>query len=447
MGIIKKLNNLLNLFRKKKASLDNHPTNNANFSSQPIYQAYDFSANEVRSLVLDMLKPVRKLIKDIDIDFYSSEQLIYAKVGLKSFLQPFSFEATMKIADIWQDAWTSTAVLKLKDIKVSLVSYFPKSFENWCGKKVISIIGFLGSILQKKHIAKNAHFYLQDQLLYIDFKPWLQHYLDFCENDCNNELKQIDQTHWLSSLFSKEGRYKGKRYLKNHIIFGGEISEDKPCLRIYMYRIPASLYKNDEVQKVIATNKSSLIGNWFEWSFAILTSFLLVSFLVPFGMEYVKLQPLYANNVFSLSSIIIYNTFLVLIPLFMFRVVLMPMRRIWQTRHGNIEILQAEVSRDQFFLPLLRKWIILLQTNENTALPTKLLLEIRSFLVAIGKQKYLLVDKIALIEKRRQIYFNFIIVGYLGVCILELLLLTQVLPTPKFLVSKINIILENILLK
>ena len=174
--------------------------------------------------------------------------------------------------------------------------------------------------------------------------------------------------------------------------------------------------------------------------------FLLVGFLVPFAMAYVKLVPFTFDNIFSLSSVIIYNTFIVLIPIFTFRIVLIPMRRLWESRHQRIEILQAEVARDQIFLPLLREWIVELQNQENAVISFDLTKKIRSFMLKIGKQKFFLVNKIHLINKRRKFYLSVLFISYLGVCLIEILFLTSLLPTPQFLANKINKILSFILL-
>lgn len=437
MKAFRKLHNLFNFIRKKPLAISK-PENISGFSPQSIYQSYDFDANDLRELILDFIKPAKSLVEDISINF-SDGQLFYSEVRLKSFLKPFSFRTKLKLIDLWQDHLTSTGVFELIQTDIHLISLLPRFIQNWCGQKLISIISFWGTFVQDDGNAKRAHFYLQEQFLYVDFQPWLSSYYQSRGTET--------EKHWISKFFSKQNRSKGKRYLQNHIIFGAEIVDAQAKLRIYLYRVPASFYKLSEIEKEGANYKTSLLGNWLEWLFAILTSFLLVSFLVPFGMAYMKLAPVEFDNLLSLPFIFLYNTFIVLIPLIIFRIVLIPMRRLWETRHGRIEILQAEVSRDQVFMPLLREWIVMLQKTDDLQIPYDMLCNIRAFLLKIGTQKYWLVNKISLIEKRRRMYVNIIIFSYLGVCLIELLFLTGALPTPQFIVNNINHLLELILLK
>ena len=438
MNAFRKLHNIFNFISKKTPDKNKTAAIPNSFSPQSIYQSYDFDTGELRELIMDFLKPAKSLVEDISINF-SDEQLFYSEVNLKSFLKPFSFRAKVKLVDLWQDQLTSTGIFELIQTDIHLISLLPRFIQNWCGKKLISLISFWGTFVQEDSKCQRAHFYLQEQFLYIDFQPWLNAYYQSSDEDAGN--------HWITKFFNKHARSKGKRYLQNHIIFGAEILGEPATLRIYLYRMPASFYKIAEIEKEGASYKSSFAGNWLEWLFAISTSFLLVSFLVPFGMAYMKLAPVEFDNLLSLPFIFLYNTFIVLIPLFIFRIVLIPMRRVWETRHGRIEILQAEVSRDQVFMPLLREWIIVLQKTDKLQIPYDMLQKIREFLLKIGTQKYWLVNKISLIEKRRRMYVNIIIFSYLGVCLIELLFLTGILPTPQFIANNINHLLEIILLK
>ncbi len=442
MKILSKLNELFNLLegnkpRKKAKILPQKPM------PTTLYRFHDFTAGEINELFLDMLTPVASFIDDISIELLNYDQLLLAEVKLKSFLRPFSFTAKTCLIDVWHDNWTSSAVFEFVDIKIHSLSVLPQWLQKWCGKKIIGLISFGGSIFQKNDDQQKASFYLQEQLLYINFKPWLQNHF----NNNNNSEQSISP--WLIQLFSSAENQpiKGQRYIKNHIIFGAEIKGDIPLLRLYIYRMPASLYKSNHTElKDLSSPKLSLLGNWLEWLFAITTSFLLVSFLVPFGMAYVRLEPIRLDDIFAIPFIFLYNSFIVLIPFLIFRIVLMPMRRLWDSRQGHIEILKAEVARDQVFLPLLREWIIALQTKEISHIPLSLLNKIRSLLVKIGNQKYLLFEKISIIEQRRRRYASIIIISYLGVCLLEILFLTGVLPTPYFFVNQINKLLSVLLL-
>lgn len=443
MGIIKKLNNLIKYIKNKKdkTTQDEQNATANHFSPQAIYQTYEIDTEETKDLVLDMLKPANTFISDIALNF-GQDGCIYSDVQLNKFFKPFSFQTKMKLVDLWRDNQTSTIVFEFVEIDIHIIDLLPKSWQQWCGKNLISLISFWSSLLQKGHKSTCAHFYLQEQFLYVDFKPWMDDYF----NQCDNAAAENEENHWLSKMFGKEGKLKGKRYLKNHVIFGAEITGEIPKMCIYLYRMPASLYKNEEVENDLALYKASFIGNWLEWVFAIVTSFLLVSFLVPFGMAYVRLVPFHLDNLFSLPFIFLYNTMIVLFPLVIFRIVLIPMRRLWDSRQGRIEILQAEVARDQVFMPLLREWIIVLQTTENLSIPISLLTRIRTFLVKIGTQKYWLFEKISLIEKRRRMYASIILFSYIGVCLIEIFFLTGLLPTPQFLVTRINRLLEWLLL-
>ncbi|MDR2006926.1 MAG: hypothetical protein LBP78_06775, partial [Acidaminococcales bacterium] len=378
----------------------------------------------------------------VSLDFCPDGQCIYAKVELGSFFRPFSFHTKTRLVDIWQDIWTSTAIFEFVEINVHIISLLPKAIRYWCGQKLISIISFWGSFFQKVKYSQ-AHFYLQEQLLYIDFRPWILQYM----GGHDPAMEEPDGNHWLSALFGANKAAQGKKYMHSHIVFGAEIIDNPPLMRLYLYHIPAARYKDADLDPENPGYKTSLSGNWLEWFFAIVTSFLLVSFLVPFGMAYVKLAPFESADLFSLPFIFIYNTLIVLIPFIIFRIVLMPMRRVWASRHGRIEILQAEVARDQVFMPLLREWIVLLQTLEGIPFPHSLLKKIRSFLIKIGVQKYWLVDKISLIEKRRRIYAKIIALSYVGVCLIEALFLTGALPTPQFLANSVNSLLEVIFLQ
>lgn len=443
MSIFKKIHNILNYITGKKnpTATSGPDESHEHFTPQSVYQTYDLDANEVRCLILDMLKPAKTFIKDISLQFSEDEQ-IHAQIQLQSFLTPFSFNTKMLLVDLWRDNRTSTAVFEFLEINIHLISLLPENIRQWCGKKLISTISYWSSFLQKDHDKRHAHFYLQEQLLYVDFQPWFNNYFA----SCDQADEDMECSHWFAGIFGKEGRLKGKRYLKNHIIFGAEITGSIPKMRVYLYRMPASLYKSAEIEKDLATYKTSFFGNWLEWVFAVATSFLLVSFLIPFGMAYMKLAPFEFDNLFSLPFIFLYNTVIVLFPFLIFRIILIPMRRLWDSRQGRIEILQAEVARDQVFMPLLREWIIVLQTTENLVIPSSLLTRIRDFLIKIGTQKYWLFEKISLIEKRRRTYASLILLSYLGVCLLELLFLTGLLPTPQFLVNRINNLLELILL-
>ncbi len=435
------LNKLHALFGHNAEILPEQEPSKEKCGAQPLYRYHDFTAVEVNELFADMLRPAQSFVGGVSVRLLPNEQLLSTRIQLKSFLRPLSFACKARLVDIWHDNWTSTAVFEQTDMQIHLISLLPKTLQQWCGEKIIDLISFLGSMFQSEEKQK-ARFYLQGQMIYIDFRPWLQNYLEKNSPD-------PDDSAWLNQLFGNDRqRTKGRRYIKNHIVFGSEILGDLPFLRLYIYRMPAAVYKNTEleIQQASAAGKFALLGNWLEWMFAVLTSFLLVSFLVPFGMAYMNLQPINFDNLFSLPFIFLYNTFLVLIPLIIFRIVLMPMRRVWASRHGDIEILQAEVARDQVFLPLLREWIIALQTREIGSIPAALLDKIRSLLVKIGIQKYLLVDKIGLIERRRRMYARIIIVSYLGVCLLEALFLTKMLPTPYFFVNKINHLLSWMLL-
>ncbi len=411
---------------------------------QTLYRFQDFTSQEINQLFVDMLRPAEAFVKNIDIQLLPDEQLMYARIELESFLSPLSFVSKTRLVDVWHDNWTSTAVLELTDINIHIISLLPKALQRWCGENIIRLIGFFSSLFQYGEKQK-ARFYLQDKMIYIDFRPWLQNYFKKTDNSFEPSSK------WLAHMFPScdNSRAKGWRYIQNHIIFGAEISGYTTAfLRLYIYRMPASVYKNTdlELQRASAYGKRSLLSSWLEWSFAVSTSFLLVGFLVPFGMAYVNLQPINFDNLFSIPFILLYNTFIVFIPLIMFRIVLMPMRRVWASRQGDIDILKAEVARDQVFLPLLREWIIALQTRELTNIPVALLDKIRSLLVKIGMQKYLLVDKISLIQRQRRIYARIIIISYLGVCLLEMLYLTKLLPTPNFFINKINQLLTWVLL-
>jgi hypothetical protein len=411
------------------------------FSPKALYQTYDLAAHDLTLMLMDILKPAQAFVRDVSLDFSPGEQCIYAKVELGSFFRPFSFHAKTRLIDIWQDAWTSTAIFEFMEINIHIISLLPKAIGHWCGHKLISLISFWGSFFQKGKNSQ-AHFYLQEQLLYIDFRPWMLQYID---SRASSESPAAG--HWLSNLFGAGKSSQGEKYMRNHIVFGAEIVGSPPLMRLYLYHIPAARYQSAGLDPENPGYKTSLSGNWLEWFFAIATSFLLVSFLVPFGMAYVKLAPFESADLFSLPFIFIYNTFIVLIPFVMFRIVLIPMRKVWASRHGRIEILQAEVARDQVFMPLLREWIVLLQTFEGIPFPHRLLKKVRSFLIKIGVQKYWLVDKISLIEKRRRIYAKIIALSYVGVCLLEALFLTGALPTPQFLASSVNKLLEFVFLK
>lgn len=425
----------MNIFSKINTFI-NKNTKISDFSVQPIYQHFDLNSEDITSLFKDIIKPSETFIDDISVTLSSEDQFIYSNVRLKSVLKLLSFSTKSKLIDVWHDAWTSTAVFETVHVNVHLISLLPNFLQNWCGRKLISLISFIASFLQKDDNHEKAHFYLQDNFLYIDFHPWLNNYLEPEETEENKTT-----AHWLTNLFFHNTSNRGKRYIKNHLIFGSQILEDSPILRLYLYKMPSKAYENVNFGTENAEQNFSRFSNLLEWLFAITTSFLLVSFLVPFGLAYVKLEPIKFDNIFSLPSILLYNTFIVLIPLFLFRIVMMPMYRLWQSRHGRIEILQAEVSRDQVFLPLLREWIIVLQSNDVSNIPTKILSEVRSLLIKIGQQKYLLVNKITLIEKRRRMYISIITTSYLGVCLLEVLFLTGTLPPPQFFANQINNIL------
>lgn len=425
MNIFSKINTFLN----KNAKM-------SDFAVQPIYQHFDLNSEDITNLFKDIIKPSETFIDDISITLSGEDQLIYSNVRLKSVLKLLSFSTENKLIDVWHDAYTSTAVFEMVHVNVHLISLLPKFLQNWCGQKLISFISFIASFIQKNDNLKKAHFYLQDNFLYIDFHPWLNSYL--YPEETNDKATSA---HWLTNLFFHNTASRGRRYIKNHLIFGSQILKDPSVLRLYLYKMPSKVYESVDVDTAETEKSFFRFGNILEWLFAITTSFLLVSFLVPFGMAYVRLEPIKFDNIFSIPSILLYNTFIVLIPLFLFRIVMMPMYRLWQSRHGRIEILQAEVSRDQVFLPLLREWIVVLQSNEVSHIPSTILNEIRSLLVKIGKQKYLLVDKITLIEKRRRMYISIITTSYLGVCLLEILFLTGTLPPPQFFATQINNIL------
>lgn len=425
----------MNIFNKINTFL-NKNSKTTNQSVQPIYQHFDLNSEDITNLFKDIIQPSETFIGDISITISNKDQFIHSNVSIKSIFKLLSFSTKSKLIDVWHDTWTSTAVFEIKHINIHLISLLPNFLQNWCGQKLIAFISFIASIVQKNNNRKKAHFYLQDNFLYIDFHPWLNGYLD-PEEISENEAK----SHWLTNLFFPNSVNRGKRYIKNHVIFGSQILKSASILRLYLYKMPGNVYENINFDTEETEHNFFRFGNFLEWLFAIATSFLLVSFLVPFGMAYVKLEPIKLDNLFSIPSILLYNTFIVLIPLFLFRIVMMPMYRLWQSRHGRIEILQAEVSRDQVFLPLLREWIIVLQKNKVSHIPPTILNEIRSLLVEIGKQKYLLVNKIMLIDQRRRMYMSIITISYLGVCLLEILFITGTLPPPQFFVDHINQIL------
>ncbi|MDR3348394.1 MAG: hypothetical protein LBO03_02105 [Acidaminococcales bacterium] len=435
-----RIKRLINIFRQNK-DVPSEKSHKDNFSPKALYQTYDLTALDMTLVLMDILKPAQAFVRNVSLDFCPDEQCIYAKVELGSFFRPFSFHAKVRLVDIWQDIWTSTAVFELTEINVHIISLLPKAIRYWCGQKLISIISFWGSFFQKGKYLK-AHFYLQEQLLYIDFRPWILQCIDG-----RDFAKKPEAPHRLSSLFGTGKSAQREKYMRSHIIFGAEIIDKPPLMRLYLYHIPSARYKDADFDPESSSYKTGLSSNWLEWVFAIATSFLLVSFLVPFGMAYVKLAPFESADLFSLPFIFIYNTLIVLIPFVIFRIVLMPMRRVWASRHGRIEILQAEVARDQVFMPLLREWIVLLQTLEGIPFPHSLLKKIRSFLIKIGVQKYWLVDKISLIEKRRRIYAKIIALSYVGVCLIEALFLTGAMPTPQFLANSANKLLELIFLQ
>lgn len=428
----------MNIFGKIN-ELSDEENLKSDFAAQPIYQHFDLNSEDISNLFKDIVKS-ESFLGNISITLSEQDQLIHSHISLKSVFKLLSFSTQSRLVDVWHDAWTSTAVFEMVHIKVHLISLLPNFLQHWCGQKLISIISFLGSLLQKNTNNEKAHFYIQENFLYIDFNPWLNSYL--YPDKSTSDLSQ----NWLTNLFSQNLTRRGKRYIKNHIIFGSEIVKGSALLRLYLYKMPIKFYQTSDFETKDTKQNFSRFGNILEWLFAITTSFLLVSFLVPFGMAYVKLEPIKFDDIFSIPSILLYNTFIVLIPMFLFRIVMMPMYKLWQSRHGRIEILQAEVSRDQVFLPLLREWIIVLQNNEIGQIPFTILKEIRSLLIKIGQQKYLLMHKITLIEKRRRMYLTVITTSYLGVCLLELLFLTGVLPPPQFFVNYINHLLGLILL-
>ena len=263
MNLIKNITNLFKHKNKNKISPSDTPVHKK-FETQAIYQVYDFTNEDINELVIDMIKPAQTFIENISLQLSAEDQTIYCKIDLKSFFKPLSFNAKLKFIDIWQDSLTSSIVFDIIEIDVHLISLLPKKLHHWCGKKLISLISVLASILQPKESNKSVRFYLQENSVYVDFHPWLQSYFD-----------GTNQDHWLNNFFAiakDDYALKGKRYLKNHIIFSAEIHGTPAMFKTYLYRMPASFYNENFIDCEEDFN-ISFFGNWLEWSFAVVTSF------------------------------------------------------------------------------------------------------------------------------------------------------------------------------
>lgn len=399
------------------------------------YQAREVDPGQLQALVDEIIVPLRPFISNVRIQAGALQQIQF-EVQLRNGLRWFNFDMKCRLSDVWHDPWTSTAELEIVDVhSPRLADYFSAYLQGVIGRWLIRLFDFIGPLFPRdqKH---GAEIRLQAKTLHVNFRPWVKEYFQSTPQGASP---------WLEFFFGGTGQpNRGRRIFAHSIIFGAETSA-QGHVNLYMYRLPGRVHVTTAA--VERNDSESLYwGGVLEWTLSLSTSLILVSLLVPFALAYLHLEPVHFNDLFSLPKLFAYNIAIVLVPFWILRMTMMPVRNMWSKRQGQVDVLRAEVKRDRIFLPLLKDWVLEMRRMEMPGSTKALQDKMREWILLIGDQRRLLHEKLRDIERQQRISFGVLILGYVAVTALEYALWQGYISGPEVYAERIHSLLASVLL-
>jgi hypothetical protein len=401
--------------------------------NQAWYIPREISAPQLQALIDELIDPLRSLIAEVRIRLVT-DQIFCFDVLLRSGLSWFDFSLKCRLGDVWHDRWTSTVDMEILSVASSRFSnILPDSMQRFAGKWFIRLLDFSGPLLRRDK-RSGAVIRVQANTLHVNIRPWVEAY-----------FRSAASSDWLERFFGSSGQTnRGQRIADRTVIFGAHVTETGQ-VSLLIYRLSARVKKlPPETRREVSG--AILLGGIFEWIVSLATSLILVSLLVPFALAYLHLEPVHFNDLFSLPKILTYNIAIVLVPFWILRMTMMPVRHMWSRRQGQVEVLRAEVERDRIFLPLLRNWVLQIRRMEMSGHDVSLQSRVQEWILRIGEQRRLLQQKLREIEKQRRLSMGVLITGYVAVSILEYALWQGYLAAPGVYAEKIHSLLAGFLL-
>lgn len=422
------------LFGKKQQTLvDLAGRTTETMRNQAWYIPREIPASQLQELIDELIAPLKSIIAEVQIRFVT-DQIFCFDVVLRSGLSWFDFMLKCRLVDVWHDRWTSTVDMEILSVDSSrFTNIMPDAMQRFTGKWFIRLLDFSGPLLRRDKKV-GAVIRVQANTLHVNIRPWVEAY-----------FRSSASSEWLERFFGSSGQgSRGQRIADRTVIFGAQVKGNGQ-VSLLMYRLSARV-KNLPPEMRQETAGVLSLGGIFEWVISLATSLILVSLLVPFALAYLHLEPVHFNDLFSLPKILAYNIAIVLVPFWILRMTMMPVRQMWSRRQGQVEVLRAEVERDRIFLPLLRNWVLQIRRMETSGNDIALQSNVQEWILRIGEQRRLLQQKLREIEKRRRLSLGVLVAGYVAVGILEYALWQGYLAAPGVYAEKIHILLADFLL-